>query len=86
MPIFEYQCEDCSHEFEALILPGIEARCPQCAGQRLKRLLSQFAVSSDNTRQHNLKEARRRSGAIRKEKDVEQRKYEERVRKEEYGG
>jgi putative FmdB family regulatory protein len=86
MPLFEYRCQKCRHEFEALILPGLEARCPKCSGQSLERLLSQFAVSSEGTRQKNLAQARRRTGAIRKEKEIEQQKYEERVRKEEYGG
>lgn len=86
MPLYEYECEKCRHQFEALILPGIEAACPKCQGKTLKRLLSRFAVSSDNTRQANLKSARKRSAAVRKEKQVEQHKYEERVRKEESGG
>lgn len=86
MPLFEYRCRKCRHEFEALVLPGLEARCPQCSGQDLERLLSQFAVNSDGIRQKNIKEARRRAGKIRKEKEVEQQKYEERERKEEYGG
>jgi putative FmdB family regulatory protein len=86
MPLYEYTCRKCRIEFEALILPGIEAACPKCGGKELERLISRFAVSSEQTRQLNLKSARKKSGAIRKEKEVEQHKYEERVRKEEYGG
>jgi putative FmdB family regulatory protein len=86
MPLYEYECKKCRRRFEALVLPGIEARCPQCQGKDLRRLLSLFAVSSENTRQLNLKAARKRAQAVRKEKDVEQHKYEERVRKDEYGG
>lgn len=86
MPLYEYECEKCRHQFEALVLPGIEAACPECQGRKLKRLLSRFAVSSENTRQLNLKSARKRTAALRKEKQVAQAKYEERVRKEEYGG
>ena len=86
MPLYEYECGKCGCQFEALVLPGTEARCPQCHGTVLKRLVSLFAVSSENTRQLNLRSARKRSRSIRKEKEVEQRKYEERERKEEYGG
>jgi putative FmdB family regulatory protein len=86
MPLYEYECQACSHQFEALILPGIEAICPKCQSKDLKRLLSRFAVSSDQTRQLNLKSARKRAAAVRKEKQVEQHKYEERIIKEERGG
>ena len=46
MPLFEYRCEACGAEFEALVGPGETARCPQCGGDRLKKLLSTFAASS----------------------------------------
>jgi putative FmdB family regulatory protein len=86
MPLYEYECQACKHQFEALILPGIEAACPKCRSKRLERMLSRFAVSSEQTRQLNLKSARKRAAGIRKEKQVEQAKYEERVIKEERGG
>ena len=46
MPLFEYRCEACGGEFEALVGPGETPRCPQCGGDRLKKLLSTFAASS----------------------------------------
>jgi putative FmdB family regulatory protein len=30
MPIYEYRCEPCDHEFEALIRGGEVAHCPKC--------------------------------------------------------
>jgi putative FmdB family regulatory protein len=46
MPIFEYICQECQHEFEALIFGRDKARCPKCQGQKLSPQLSVFAVSA----------------------------------------
>ena len=46
MPIFEYICKDCQHEFEALIFGKQEAECPKCLSQKLEPQLSVFAVSA----------------------------------------
>ncbi len=43
MPIYEFVCEDCEHEFEALVRNREEVddlRCPKCNSPRLKRLMS----------------------------------------------
>jgi len=40
MPIFEYQCKDCGHKFEKLILgEKEEIRCPKCDSKNVKKLL-----------------------------------------------
>ncbi len=46
MPIFEYICKDCQHEFEALIFGKQEAECPKCQSKKLEPQLSVFAVSA----------------------------------------
>jgi putative FmdB family regulatory protein len=46
MPIFEYICEDCQHEFEALIFGQQKAECPKCHSRKLEPQLSVFAVSA----------------------------------------
>jgi putative FmdB family regulatory protein len=52
MPLYEYRCLGCGHEFELLVLSASpRAACPSCAGESLERLLSMFAVSSDASRQ-----------------------------------
>jgi putative FmdB family regulatory protein len=40
MPMYEYHCGVCAHDFEALVMPGETAECPKCNGTRLERLLS----------------------------------------------
>lgn len=69
MPIFEYQCKGCGHEFEQVVLPQLESKptCPECQSEDLERLLSHFAVSSDATRQTNLADGRKRASKTRKE-------------------
>jgi putative FmdB family regulatory protein len=46
MPIFEYICQKCHHQFEALIFGNRKAECPKCHATRLAPQLSRFAVSA----------------------------------------
>lgn len=46
MPIYEYQCEDCSKDFELLIMRRSEADnqvCPSCSSANVHRKMSAFA-------------------------------------------
>ncbi len=69
MPIYEYECTGCGLQFEQVVLPhsSTAPSCPECKCEKLDRLLSQFAVSSDGTRQLNLADGRKRAGTTRKE-------------------
>ena len=49
MPIFEYVCQECQHEFETLVFGRDKAKCPKCQSQRLSPQLSVFAMSSKGT-------------------------------------
>jgi putative FmdB family regulatory protein len=46
MPIFEYVCKECQHEFEALVFGQQKAECPKCQSRKLEPQLSVFAVST----------------------------------------
>ncbi len=35
MPIFEYVCQECQHEFEALVFGRDKAKCPKCESDEL---------------------------------------------------
>ena len=48
MPILEYICEDCTHQFEAIVLGSRQPVCPACDSQRLERQLSVFAVGGQS--------------------------------------
>ena len=69
MPIFEYECRNCGHQFELLVLKGTVAACPSCHSDQLERQLSGFAVSSEGTRYSNLQAARKRYAASKDLKD-----------------
>jgi putative FmdB family regulatory protein len=44
MPIYEYTCRACGHEFETLVRNGERPACAQCASADLEKKLSVFAA------------------------------------------
>jgi len=46
MPIFEYICKQCDHEFEALVYGSQKAECPKCHSRQLAPQLSVFSVAA----------------------------------------
>ena len=40
MPIYEYACKDCGHEFEELVRGLEQPTCPSCGTKRIERQLS----------------------------------------------
>ncbi len=82
MPIYEYACRNCQHQFEQLLRTGDTAACPKCQGRDLERLLSQIAISSENTRQVSLGKARKLAKVVQRDKDHAQMEYEKKHREE----
>jgi putative FmdB family regulatory protein len=58
MPLYDYRCNTCGAEFEALVRPPAAPACPSCASADLERLLSSFSFS---VRSDGLSPAARRS-------------------------
>jgi len=46
MPLYDFRCRTCRHEFEGLVRPGNTVACPSCHGEDLERLPSAFAFTS----------------------------------------
>jgi putative FmdB family regulatory protein len=68
MPIFEYKCRGCGHEFETLVRPHLPApKCPKCDSTDLEKLLSSPALSTDATRQANALKSRQQQVVKRKD-------------------
>jgi putative FmdB family regulatory protein len=68
MPIHDYHCKACGHDFEALSRPqDPPVACPSCRSADLEKLLSGFAVSSSGIRAANALDSRKRQ--INKNKD-----------------
>ena len=82
MPLYEYQCRACAHEFEALIRPGDTPKCTSCGSEDLEKLLSHLAVSTEQTRSSNFTKARARAKKANRDKEVAQFEYEEKHRHE----
>jgi len=75
MPIFEYECSGCGHQFEFLVLPtSAKPSCPKCKGKKLQQMISLFSPSSDSTKANALREGRRRNKKIGKEMAHEEHK------------
>lgn len=77
MPIYEYRCRVCSHEFEQLVKLGETPPCPACDAGDPERLFSRsVTVSTTKTRNRSLAAARAKGRAVRREKEHAQREYE----------
>ena len=63
MPIYEYLCRVCGHEFEVLVRAGDAPACPSCNTADLERMTSGFAVSSESTRTANIRTAKKKATA-----------------------
>lgn len=46
MPIYEYACKKCGHEFEHLVRMGEKPSCPSCGADRLAK---KFSVPAAHT-------------------------------------
>lgn len=88
MPIYDYRCKQCAHEFELIVLRTSPVpACPSCDSQDIEQLLSGFAVSSEGTRQTSIDKLRRsyKASSQRRDEQVAAVEYEKKER-EEHGG
>jgi putative FmdB family regulatory protein len=49
MPLYEYNCRDCSAEFELLVRADEKPHCPECDSAKLEKLLSVTASPQGGT-------------------------------------
>ncbi|MBI4578929.1 MAG: zinc ribbon domain-containing protein [Planctomycetes bacterium] len=53
MPIYEYRCAKCDHQFEQLVRSfdgDADAACPECGSRKVEKLLSVFAARDGQSR------------------------------------
>ncbi|HAC07393.1 MAG TPA: zinc ribbon domain-containing protein [Gemmatimonadetes bacterium] len=62
MPIYEYECRECDHPFELLVLGATTAACPACEATDVEKLVSLSSSSSDSSRRRNISLARKYGG------------------------
>ena len=68
MPLYDFRCRACGHEFETLVRAGAPPVCASCGSDDLERMLSTFATSSDTSRKANLHSVRAKAAKARKGK------------------
>ena len=51
MPIYEYQCQNCGHEFEVMqrMSDDLLTTCPECKQESLKKLISRVGFQLKGT-------------------------------------
>jgi len=73
MPLFEYRCLSCDSQFELLIRGSAVPVCPSCGATNLDRMLSMFAVSSEDSQMRHREtlgaQQRRKAQANRQERE-----------------
>ena len=45
MPLFEYECRKCGHQFEALVVGSRKPVCPKCKSEDLEKRVSAFGLA-----------------------------------------
>jgi putative FmdB family regulatory protein len=76
MPLFDFNCRACGHEFEALVRGTATPACPECKSEDLERMMSLPVVKSDTTRGMIKRETKRRDAKQAAEREYTQRQYE----------
>ena len=70
MPLYEYKCMACGHQFEVLMLRQDQTvSCPSCSAASVERLISMFAVNSDAGRKSSVAAARKYNQKLNSKQD-----------------
>ena len=77
MPLFDFVCRKCGHQFEALVRNNIKPKCAACNHEELERLFSLPAVKSEATQDLAMRAAKKRDAAQAKDRMYEQLRYEQ---------
>jgi putative FmdB family regulatory protein len=76
MPIFDFVCNDCHTDFEALVRGTTAPKCPKCASENLERQLSMPNMKTESTKAMSMAAAKRRDQSQGAERVYTQREYE----------
>src|SRR5437870_9349458 len=70
MPLYEYKCLACGHQFELLILRASQpVACPACATESVEKQISLFAVNSESSHQASEASARKYNAGLNAKQD-----------------
>ena len=82
MPIYEYECRDCHHRFEAIVRVNDSPVCPSCESANLERLISMFAVDAPGTRSKALSAIQKTNAKVTNDKLMADYEYDKKHRHE----
>ena len=82
MPIYEYECRECSHRFEAIVRSNESPACPSCHSFNLERLISLFAVDAPGTRSKSLSAIQKTNAKVTNDKAWADYDYDKKHRNE----
>jgi len=78
MPIFDYACQDCGHQFETWVRKREELpACPECEGREVEKLFSVPQVHGEASHGKAMRAAKKRDQAQARDRYHERRRYEE---------
>lgn len=77
MPLFDFTCQNCQNEFEALVRGAVVPVCPSCQSDKLERQMSLPSIKTQSTHGLAMNAAKRRDKAQGFDRMHEQRKYEQ---------
>src|SRR5262249_79989 len=76
MPLFDYHCKKCGHEFEALVRRDETPACEKCGSKDLQKLLSVPYVKGETSHAKAMKAAKARDKKQADAQNDAQRRYE----------
>jgi len=77
MPIYDYTCGACTHDFEVFLRKQTDnSTCPACQSGDVKRLLSNPSVHSEARKARSMRAAKKRDKTQAREAAYTQREYE----------
>jgi putative FmdB family regulatory protein len=82
MPLYDFRCRICHEEFERLVRGTDVVECPSCRGRDIERLLSTFALSTDERRAAAAKQSRKLQIARNRDKVIADEEYRQKHDKE----
>ena len=82
MPLYDFRCRRCGEEFERLVRKEETVECPSCRGQDVERLLSTFALSTEERRAAAAKQSRKLQIAKNRDKVIAEEEYRQKHDKE----
>ncbi len=76
MPMFDFICTDCQHQFETLVRGSAEPTCPACGSTKLEKQIALPSIKTSGTHGKAMAAAKRRDARQGQERMSAQREYE----------